>query len=40
MEDPWPGSWFLSNYCVLFMKPPQAARQSTQLRGAAEASQP
>jgi predicted methyltransferase len=40
MEDPWPGSWFLSNYCVLFMKPPQSARQRTQLREAAEASQP
>jgi len=28
MEDPWPGSWFLSNYCALFMKPPQSAREA------------
>lgn len=23
MVDPWPGSWFVSSYCVLFKKPPQ-----------------
>lgn len=23
MEDPWPGSWFISSYCMLFKKPPQ-----------------
>jgi ubiquinone/menaquinone biosynthesis C-methylase UbiE len=22
MVDPWPGSWFLSTYCLLFEKPP------------------
>jgi predicted methyltransferase len=24
MEDPWPGSWFLASYCLLFKKPPQS----------------
>lgn len=24
MVDPWPGSWFISSYCVLFERPPQA----------------
>jgi ubiquinone/menaquinone biosynthesis C-methylase UbiE len=23
MIDPWPGSWFVSSYCLLFQKPPQ-----------------
>lgn len=23
MEDPWPGSWFISTYCMLFKKPPR-----------------
>lgn len=23
MIDPWPGSWFVSSYCLLFKKPPQ-----------------
>jgi ubiquinone/menaquinone biosynthesis C-methylase UbiE len=23
MVDPWPGSWFISSYCLLFKKPPQ-----------------
>jgi SAM-dependent methyltransferase len=27
MEDPWPGSWFLASYCLLFKKPPQAGGQ-------------
>ena len=22
-DDPWPGSWFISSYCLLFEKPPQ-----------------
>jgi ubiquinone/menaquinone biosynthesis C-methylase UbiE len=24
MVDPWPGSWFISSYCLLFKKPPQS----------------
>ena len=40
MEDPWPGSWFLESYCVLFMKPPQAAREAPPLRKAADPHQP
>jgi ubiquinone/menaquinone biosynthesis C-methylase UbiE len=27
MQDPWPGSWFLSSYCLLFMKAPLSAAQ-------------
>ncbi|HZO82526.1 MAG TPA: methyltransferase domain-containing protein [Candidatus Binataceae bacterium] len=23
MIDPWPGSWFISSYCLLFERPPQ-----------------
>ena len=26
MDDPWPGSSFISNYCLVFTKPPPGAR--------------
>jgi ubiquinone/menaquinone biosynthesis C-methylase UbiE len=25
MVDPWPGSWFISTYCLLFEKPPESS---------------
>jgi SAM-dependent methyltransferase len=28
MDDPWPGSWFLSSYCVVFTKAPPAGGQA------------
>jgi len=27
MDDPWPGSWFLSSYCLVFAKAPPAGAQ-------------
>jgi predicted methyltransferase len=28
MDDPWPGSWFISSYCLVFKKAPPAGPQA------------
>lgn len=35
MVDPWPGSWFVSSYCLLFKKPPQGPAPTPPSPGAA-----
>ena len=46
MEDPWPGSWFLSSYCLVFSKAPPVAGHARHsmpddtIHGAPAANQP